>query len=89
MPFSCPTNAAQHTYTLPKNGLDEALSAQTCSLSLNVVDACFEMTTGSIQALALPAAAAAGLSVRETAMASKPLKVCSLLVAPTLDVRFA
>src|SRR3954463_4074487 len=37
LPFSWPRKDAQHTYTLPKNGLDEALSAQTCSLSENVV----------------------------------------------------
>ena len=58
LPFSWPTNAAQQTYTLPKNGLDAALSAQICSLSENVVEDCFEMTTGAIQALLSPAAAA-------------------------------
>src|SRR3954452_21247865 len=33
LPFSWPLNEAQHTYAVPKNGLDDALSAQTCSLS--------------------------------------------------------
>ena len=66
LPFSCPTNDAQQTYTVPKNGLDDALSAQTCSLSENVVVFCFETSTGSIHAAALPAAAACGLSERET-----------------------
>jgi hypothetical protein len=45
------------------------------------------MMTGSIQALASPAAAALGSSVRETAMASKPLKVCSERSALKLAVR--
>jgi len=41
---------------LPKNGLEAALSAQICSLSENVVDDCFEITTGACQAEASPAA---------------------------------
>ena len=73
LPFSWPTKLAQHTYTEPKNGLREALSAQICSLSENVVLDCLEMTTGGIQALLTPAVAAATLSVRDTAIASKPL----------------
>ena len=77
---------------MPKNGLDEALSAQICSLSENVVDDCRLMITGGIHA-ALPAtpppAAVCGSSVRETAIASKPLKVCSERVAPVFEVRFA
>jgi len=89
LPFSCPTNAAQHTYVVPKNGLEEALSAQICSLSEKVVEDCREMTTGGSQAALLLAAAAWTLSVRETAIASKPLNVCSERVAPTLAVRFA
>src|SRR5437763_1864587 len=89
LPFSCPLKAAQQTYTVPKNGLEAALSAQTCSLSENVVDDCREMRTGSAQADASPAAAAWTLSVCETAIASKPLNACSLRVAPTFDVRFA
>src|SRR6058998_1588667 len=35
-------NEARQTYTCPKNGLLAALSAQICSLSLNVVDACLD-----------------------------------------------
>src|SRR5438093_1890649 len=41
-------NDAKQTYTLPKNGLLAALSAQICSLSLNVVDDCLLTITGSI-----------------------------------------
>src|SRR5215467_7192017 len=37
LPFSWPWNIAQQIYTLPKNGLDAALSAQICDLSENVV----------------------------------------------------
>jgi hypothetical protein len=59
---------------LPKNVLDEALSAQICSLSANVAEDCFEMTTGGIQAALLLAAAACGLSVRDTAIASTPFR---------------
>src|SRR6266567_6067308 len=76
-PFSWPRNEAQHTYTLPKNGLLEALSAQICSLSLKVVDDCLEMMTGAIHASALLAAAAVTSSVRETPIASKPLNASS------------
>ena len=65
------------------------MSAQICSLSENVVEDCFEITTGSVHALLMPAAAAATLSVRETAIASKPLKAFSLRVAPRFAVRFA
>ena len=89
---SCPRKAAQHTYTVPKNALEEALSAQTCSLSEKVVDDCFEMTTGGFQAAfpaAPPVAATAALSVRETAIASKPLNASSDRVAPRFEVRFA
>ena len=89
LPFSWPTNAAQHTYVVPKNGLDEALSAQICSLSENVVDDCFEISTGADQADCTLCAAAATSSTWETAMASKPLKVASVRVAAKLDVRFA
>jgi hypothetical protein len=89
LPFSWPTNAAQHTYVVPKNGLDDALSAQICSLSENVVDDCREISTGGFQALFTPAAAAARSSVRETAMPSKPRNVCSERVAPRLAVRLA
>ena len=53
LPFSWPTNDAQQTYTVPKNGLDDALSAQICSLSENVVDDCRLISTGGIHA-ALP-----------------------------------
>src|SRR4051794_41031057 len=72
LPFSWPRNEAQHTYTRPKNGLDDALSAYTCSLSENVVLDCLEITEGAVQAEALPAAAACGLSVLDTAIASNP-----------------
>src|SRR5438552_5845517 len=33
LPFSWPTKLAQHTYTVPKNGLRDTLSAQICDLS--------------------------------------------------------
>ena len=69
--------------------LDSALSAQICSLSENVVEDCLLMTTGSFQASWLPVAAAATSSVRETAIASNPLKVSSERVAPKFAVRFA
>src|SRR5574341_927512 len=75
-------NEAQQMYTFPKKGLLAALSAQICSLSLNVVDDCLETITGAFHAF-LPAvppdAAVATSSVRETAMASKPLNVSSRL----------
>lgn len=80
---------------MPKNGLEAALSAQTCSLSENVVDDCLLTTTGAQpaapthQALFTPAAAARTSSVRETAIASKPLNACSERAALTFDVRFA
>src|SRR5260370_14130395 len=81
-----PLKFAQQTYTEPKNGLDDALSAHTCSLSENVVDDCMDASTGGIQPFLSPAAAAATLSVRETPMASNPLNV---LLPGTLDGRFA
>jgi hypothetical protein len=56
-------------------------------LSLNVVVDCLEITTGGIQALLAPAAAAVTLSVRETAMASKPLNASSERIALKLLVR--
>jgi hypothetical protein len=82
-------NSAQQTYTFPKKELDEALSAQICSLSAKVVEDCLETMTGSFQAFASPPAAAATSSVRETAIASNPLNLCSQRVAPTYEVRFA
>jgi hypothetical protein len=57
---------------LPKNVLDEALSAQICSLSAKVADDCFEITTGGVHAALSPAPAAWMLSVRETPIPSKP-----------------
>src|SRR5260370_6446168 len=81
-----PLKFAQQTYTEPKNGLDDALSAQTCSLSEKVVDDCMEARTGGIHAFLSPAAAAAGSSVRDTPLASKPLK---LLLPGKFDVRLA
>ncbi len=73
-------NEARQMYALPKNGLLAALSAQICSLSLNVVDDCLVTITGAIQAVASFAAAAATSSVRETETASKPLNVSSRFV---------
>ena len=64
-------NDVQHTYTLPKNLLPDALSAQIASLSLNVSGvSCFDAITGRIQALLSLRAAARTLSERETAIAS-------------------
>src|SRR6516225_2250388 len=82
--FSWPWNIAQQTYTLPKNGLDAALSAQTCDLSEKVVLDCREITTGFIHELLSWMLPEVGLSMRETAMASKPLK---LLPVGKFDVR--
>jgi hypothetical protein len=56
-------------------------------LSENVVELCLEITTGFVQADASPDAAARGLSVRETAIPSKPLNASVRLVAPKFDVR--
>src|SRR5438270_347841 len=66
-----------------------AMPAQTCSLSENVVEDCRETTTGFVQAFLSFAAAAATLSVRETAIASKPLNTASSRVAPRFEVRLA
>src|SRR5438105_232149 len=88
-PFSWPTKLAQQTYTLPKNGLNDALSAQICSLSEKVVDDCFDTSTGGSHAPLLPAAAEAALSVRDTASASKPLNAESERGAPRFAVRWA
>ena len=80
---------------MPKCGLPEELSAQICSLSEKVVDDCLLMTTGAQpaepvhQALLSPLAAACMSSVRETAMASNPLKDWSDRVAPKFALRFA
>src|SRR6516225_5445314 len=46
--FPWPWNIAQQTYTLPKNGLEAALSAQIWDLSEKVVFDCLEITTGVI-----------------------------------------
>ena len=89
LPFSWPRNEAQHTYVVPKYRLEDALSDQICSLSENVVEDCREISTGGIHAALVPAAAACTLSVRETAMASKPLNAASDRVASTLEVRLA
>ena len=89
LPFSWPLNCAQQTYTVPKKRLDDALSAQTCSLSENVVLDCLEMTTGGFHAALMLAAAEATSSVRETAIASKPLNAASERVAPKFEVRLA
>src|SRR5262245_30345598 len=84
LPFSWPWNIAQQTYTLPKNGLEEALSAQICDLSENVVFDCLEITTGLIHEFLSRMLLWVGLSMRETAMASNPLK---LLAAGKFEVR--
>src|ERR671924_529134 len=68
-----PWYLAKHTYTFPKNRLEDALSAQICSLSANVAELCLLTITGVRQAASFPAAALCGLSVRESAIASKPL----------------
>jgi hypothetical protein len=67
------------------------LSAVISSLSENVAELCFCALTmaGSLHALALLAAAAAGSSVWETAMASNPLKVKSFRTVLKFDVRLA
>src|SRR6516165_6940995 len=75
LPFSWPWNLAQQTYTLPKNGLEAALSAQTCDLSEKVVFDCLEITTGGIHELFFRMLPAVGLSIRDTAIASNPLKL--------------
>src|SRR5919198_3860459 len=87
LPVSWPRNDAQHTYTVPKKGLEDALSAQICSLSENVVVDCLLITTGCIHAFLAPDAAACGSSVRDTAIASKPLNACSERTALTFAVR--
>jgi hypothetical protein len=74
---------------LPKKGLEEALSAHTCSWSANSAEFCFDTITGSNQASALPAAAACGSSVRETAIASKPRNVSAGVVFGKREVRVA
>src|SRR5215216_880956 len=84
-----PWNLAKHTYTLPKNRLEEALSAQICSLSANVAELCLLTITGCRHADSSPAAAASGSSVRETAIASKPLNPGSPKLALTVEARFA
>ena len=65
------------------------MSAQICSLSEKVVVDWCETRTGAFHAVASPAAAALGLSVRETAIASKPLKASSERVAAKFAVRLA
>ena len=84
LPCELLRNDAQHVYTLPKNGLLAALSAQICSLSENVVFDCRDTITGGVQALLVPAAAACTLSVRDTAIASKPLNA-PVVVAARLE----
>jgi len=80
--------SVQHAYTLPKKGLVAVLSAHTPSLSLKVAALVLVVTiTGGIQALLVPEAAAARSSVRETAMASKPLKVVSVRSVLKLEAR--
>src|SRR5439155_20383279 len=76
-------NEAQQMYTWPKKGLLAALSAQICSLSLNVVDDCRDAMTGAFQLLW--SATIAGVkgdapSLRWTGIASSPLNASSLWV---------
>src|SRR5262249_27419072 len=81
-----PRKAALHRETVPKNGLEDALSAQMSSLSDSSA-AFWRLTiTGSIQALWTLAAAACGLSVRDTAAAEKPAKPGAVLSG---NARFA
>src|SRR6516225_900957 len=74
LPFSWPWNFAQQMYTLPKKGLDAALSAQIWDLSEKVVFDCLDTTTGVIHEPFFEMLSAVGLSMRETAIASNPLK---------------
>jgi hypothetical protein len=69
---------------VPKNRLLAALSTQIWDLSENVVFDCRDTITGGIQALFVPAAAACTLSVRDTAIASKPLNA-PVVVAARLE----
>ena len=71
---------------MPKNGLDWALSAHTCSLSANSAEFCRLAITGSLHAALLPAAALVTLSVWDTAIASAPLNGA---VSGNAEVRFA
>src|SRR6516165_3454469 len=57
-----PRKATLHRYTLPKNRLEDALSAQMSSLSDSSAAFCLLAITGSIQAPCTPAAAARGSS---------------------------
>src|SRR6516164_8096936 len=79
LPFSWPWNIAQQRYTLPKKGLEAALSAQICDLSEKVVFDCRDTTTGGIHEVLSPMVPVlvpgVGLSIRETAIASNPLKL--------------
>ena len=58
-PFSWLRKAALQMYTLPKNLLDDASSTAIISWSENSAAFCFETITGAIQALLIPALAAA------------------------------
>ena len=71
-----PRKPTLHSYALPKNGLDSALSAQICSLSLNSASFCLVTMTGSYHAAFCPAIAPAMSSVRETAIAEAPANGC-------------
>jgi hypothetical protein len=73
-----PRKPTLQTYALPKCGLDSALSAQTCSLSLKSAEFCRVTITGSNQASLSPAIAPAMSSVREIAIAPAPGKPCWL-----------
>ena len=76
---------------MPKNGLDSALSAHTCSLSENRAAFCLLTITGACQfawfdTMAWVRPVEAGPSIRDTAMASNPLKPAW---PGKLDVRLA
>src|SRR6185312_9862286 len=83
-PSPGPGTSPSRRKTLPKNGLEAALSAQTCDLSEKVVFDCLEITTGFIHEFLSRMLLGVGLSMRETAMASNPLK---LLPVGKFDVR--
>src|SRR5436305_1081840 len=69
-----PLKLPKHRYTLPKLGLELALSAQICSLSANAAELLDAgMMTGADHAFLSPCAAARALSVLDTPMPSTPL----------------
>ena len=73
----------KHTYTLPKNGLLAALSAQTCSLSRpDAAEMCAPTKYGFDQFFWSATRAGVRLSMCETVMAvSALMPPCSILVS--------